>query len=105
MGAASMGPRPSGRGDGGPTDAVRGHTGGASMGPRPSGRGDVLNEDSFPLLAGKLQWGRGRQAAVMAIRLRGDVPGEQPASMGPRPSGRGDVYLGTTKSSGSEASM
>ncbi len=110
---ASMGPRPSGRGDH-PTGAASRVAGlAASMGPRPSGRGDGEHQGAPRGGRRVLQWGRDHQAAetspglltslhhprfngAATIRPRRRLsrrPHLSPwgsASMGPRPSGRGD---------------
>ena len=59
--AASMGPRPSGRGTEAPEGGSRLRCP-ASMGPRPSGRG-TMGLDKINAPVGKRQWGRGRVAA------------------------------------------
>ncbi len=115
--AASMGPRPRGRGIrlAGAVVAVDQH--GASMGPRPRGRGiqvwDIMDWTVF-----MLQWGhdlavvesssctarrRAGASASMGPRPRGRgirgavgaVTTKRPASMGPRPRGRG-IAAGAT---------
>ena len=106
--AASMGPRPNGRGKPARTTCFA-RTAPASMGPRPNGRGKAALKASSlrasrvngaaakrprkveagRALIGKSlrQWGRGQTAAESTCPLFGaNYP---PASMGPRPNGRG----------------
>ena len=83
---ASMGPRPCGRGRTVLFDTRR-RDESASMGPRPCGRGRVRAQHGLDRLF-LLQWGHGLAAVDGAAHPVGPVvrPG---ASMGPRPCGRG----------------
>ena len=89
-GRASMGPRPSGRGNvphPQPPSPVRL----ASMGPRPSGRGNSPRMVRRRGVASGLQWGLDLPVEETQDRLIGAAEAAV-ASMGPRPSGRGNKH-------------
>src|SRR5581483_3425867 len=114
-GAASMGPRPSGRGNRAWVGQLQVHHVGASMGPRPSGRGNYALAAGISQASATLQWGRDHLVAE-TWRAHAQTAGSRRcfngaatiwsrkpdrldrgvdelvplASMGPRPSGRGN---------------
>ena len=62
---ASMGPRPIGRGNNLPSRRQRQHLSAASMGPRPIGRGNMLRRSAVVVPPVSLQWGRDQLVAEM----------------------------------------
>ena len=68
----------------------------ASMGPRPNGRGKAIFAAAAAAQLLMRQWGRG-QTAAERVRLA-DIRVELGASMGPRPNGRGKLTRNLTKS-------